>query len=189
MKAKYTTTAKPQVGGAVYRAPMGATVPTDATTPLSEDYKEMGYCDDSGITNSQETETYEIKAFGGDTVDSGIKSKTVSLKLKLIEALNVETLKAVYGSDNVTGDLESGIHVKINSKEVEESVWVVELILRDGTIKRIVAPDVKLSEIGDVVYKDDESVGYEITLKALPDENGDAQHEYMKKVDSDESDS
>lgn len=187
MKAKYTTTAKPKVGGAVYRAPLGTTLPTNATDTLDEAFKELGYCSDDGITSSQETETYEIKAFGGDTVDSGIKSKTVSLKTKLIEALNVDTLKAVYGSDNVTGDLETGIHVKINSKDAEESSWVVDLIMRGNVAKRIVVPDVKLSEIGEITYKDDESVGYEVTLKALPDENGDAQHEYIQKIGSDES--
>jgi len=189
MKAKYTTTAKPQVGGAVFRAPLGTELPTNATDTLNSAFEELGYCSDDGVTSSQSTETFENVAWGGDTVNSGIKSKTVSLKAKLIEALNVATLKAVYGEDNVTGDLDTGITVKVNSTDVEESSWVVDMIMRGGVVKRIVVPDVKLSEIGDVVYKDDESVGYEITLKALPDDDNQVQYEYIQKIDSDESDS
>lgn len=188
MNAKNTTTAKPKSGGAVYRAPIGTDLPTDAVTNLGDDYKELGYCSDDGLTNAIESESQDFKAWGGDVVDSQKTSTTVTLKLKLIEALNVETLKAVFGEENVSGSLDTGIHVKVNSKDVEESSWVVDMAMRDGAIKRIVIPDVKVSEISEIAYKHDEQVGYEVTLKALVDENGNYQDEYIIR-ESEESDS
>ena len=43
---------KPAVGGAVFVAPTGTTLPTDATTALGSAFKALGYCSDDGLTNS-----------------------------------------------------------------------------------------------------------------------------------------
>lgn len=37
------TTAKPKIGGAVYSAPLGTALPTDATTKLDDAFKALGY--------------------------------------------------------------------------------------------------------------------------------------------------
>lgn len=37
------TTGKPKVAGAVYRAPSGTALPTDASTALAAAYLDMGY--------------------------------------------------------------------------------------------------------------------------------------------------
>ena len=61
--------------------------------------------------------------------------------LTLIETLNEEVLKTVYGSDNVTTALEGkDITVAVNGGSDEESVYVFALILKDGALKRIVVP-------------------------------------------------
>ena len=91
----------------------------------------------------------------------------------------MDTLKAVYGDANVTGTLAQGITITANSKEVEESIWVIDMVLRNA-VKRIVIPNVAISEIGDIVYKDDEVTGYETTLLALSDASGNTHYEYIK---------
>lgn len=169
---------KPAVTGGIWRAPLGTPVPTDATTALNSAFKCLGYVSDSGATNGMETDTTEIKAWGGDTVYAGQNGKTVTWQATLIEILNVDVLKTVFGDDNVTGDLESGITIMVDNSEPSEGVVVIETILRDA-VKRVVLPDAKVTEVGDITYSDDEVVGYETTFTAMPDANGKSQYEYI----------
>lgn len=175
---------KPATGGAISRAPLGSDIPTDATTSLGADYVGLGYCSDDGLTNANSPESDEIKAWGGDTVLTPQTGKPDKFTVKLIEVLNANVLKAVYGDENVSGTLETGLTVKANSDEQQEAVWVADMVMRDGAVKRIVLPNAKITEIGDIVYKDDEAAGYELTLTAMPDSTGQTHYEYIEKEPS-----
>ena len=167
---KYVTNAKPKVGGAIYSAPTGTALPTDATSALNAAFKCLGYVSDDGIQNSDERKTDDIKAWGGDIINSVQKEKTDTFKYTLAEVLNVDVLKEVYGDANVTGTLDTGVVVKSNSTELKEHVIVIELVLRDNVLKRIVIPQGKVTEIGEIKYVDGDDVGYETTVTCFPDD-------------------
>lgn len=175
---------KPGLNGSVYRAVSGTSAPTDASTSLASAYKKLGYCSDAGLVNSNTPSSTTIKAWGGDTVLTLQEEKADTFKVTLIEVLNLEVLKAVYGSTNVSGSLSTGVTVTANSKEPEMGVWVVDMVLNGNTAKRVVIPNGKISEIGDISYTDSDAVGYEVTITALPDSSGNTHYEYMKQSSS-----
>lgn len=179
--ATNVTAGKPKVGGAIFRAPIGTTLPTDATTALDNAFVCLGYVSEDGLTNDNSPESEDIKAWGGDTVLTLQTSKEDTFGFTLIEALDIEVLKTIYGDTNVTGALTTGITVKANNKELDEYVWAIDMVLRGGALKRIVIPDGKVSEVGTITYADGEAVGYETTLGTSPDAQGNTHYEYIQK--------
>lgn len=182
MNSANVTASKPKVGGAIYVAPVGTTLPTDATTALANTFKELGYASEDGITNSNSPESDTIKAWGGDTVLTLLTSKDDTFSVTLIEVLNLEVLKLVYGDSNVTGDLTNGIAITANAQDLDEHVIVIDMVLKGGAVKRIVLPQAKVSEVGDITYSDSDAVGYETTLFCSADASGNTHYEYIQKT-------
>lgn len=174
------TTGKPKVGGAVFWAPLGSTIPTDTTTELDNAFVPLGYCSDDGVTNSSAPDTDTVKAWGGDTVLRPNSGRDDTFQFTMIEAKNTDVLKRVYNSDNVTGTLSTGVTVKVNSDDPEEGIWVIDMILRGNTAKRIVIPDGQVTDLDDITSNDGDPIGYGVTVSAAPDSDGNTHYEYLK---------
>ena len=183
MNTSNVTASKPKVGGAVFAAPVGTTLPTDATSALDAAFQELGYVSEDGVTNSNSPESETIKAWGGDTVLTLLTSKDDTYAFTLLEVLNLNVLKLIYGEENVTGSLAEGITITANSKDLEEHVVVIDMILRNNALKRVVIPLAKVSEVGDITYSDSDAVGYETTLFCAADNAGNTHYEYIKAAD------
>lgn len=180
--SSYVTAAKPMAGGAIFRAPKGSTAPTDCTTELDAAFKCLGYVSEDGVVNTNSPESEKVKAWGGDVVLNSQTEKNDTFKFTLIETLNDEVQKAIYGDSNVTGDLSTGMTLKSTSAEQVEAAWVIQMVLKDGAKKRIFIPQAMITEIGEIKYSDSEAVGYELTISATPDATGVAHYEFMKNA-------
>ena len=184
--ANNVSTGKPKITGAIFAAPVGTTLPTSALATLDSAFKELGYTSDDGFTMNMTKESTDIKAWGNDIVLSPQTEYSDGMSMKLIEVLNINTLQVVYGEDNVSGDLDTGLTVRANSKEAANYSWVVDIIMNGNTLKRIVVPIAKLKEMSEITYKDDEAVGFDCTFQAYPYANydGDTHREFIQKTSS-----
>lgn len=172
---------KPSTTGAIFVAPLGTAVPTDATTAKNVAFVEVGYISSDGVTNSSSMETTNIKAWGGDTVLTLSTSKTDTFTFTMIESDNINALKVAYGDANVTADANGNLKIEANNSVQANREFIIEMIEQDGYARRIVIPNAAVSSVGDIVYKDDSAIGYPITLTASLDSSNNTHYEYVQQ--------
>lgn len=177
--ATNVTAAKPKTGGGVYVGAYGSTAPIDASTALDAAFKCLGYVSEDGLSNANSISVSDVKAWGGDIVNSLLSEKTDTFSFKLIENLNSDVLKTVYGTANVSVN-DNDITITSKVEQPANFAWVFETVLNTSTVKRIYVPCAKITEIGEIVYKDDEPVGYEITITAYPNSTGMTHKEFIE---------
>lgn len=182
--AANVTVAKPKVSGAIYWCPLSETptIPADATTELDEKMKCLGYISEDGLTNGVDSDSTDIKGWGGVTVLKVRTSRDETFEYSLIEALSVEVLKHVYGPENVTGTLSAGVTIKHTSADLPRGVFVAEMAQTGGYVRRIVVPSGQVSNVDSVEYKADQAITYKTTLAAAPDAEGVTVYEYIAKA-------
>jgi hypothetical protein len=174
---------KPKATGAVFVAPAGTTIPTNATSALDAAFKGLGYVSEDGLVNSVETDTENVNAWGGDLVLVGQTNFMETFMVNLIET-NSEALKVYYGEDNVTVDGEN-ITITQNSSLLPNVIVVFELVLTGGRIKRIVVPNAQIVDrSGEITYVDGEAITYPALFQAFPDADGNSHTEYIAVVAS-----
>ena len=178
--ATNVSTGKPNISGGVYVAPLGTVIPASPTASLPVACVCLGYVSEDGLTNANDMEVNEIKAWGGMIVYRSLTSLNDTFKLALIESENVDVLKAVYGSANVTVEGSGDITVDIKAEDPEEKVFVFELALRGGRKKRIIVPDGAITARDEITYNDSDAIAYGITISAYPDANGSTHKEYLE---------
>lgn len=179
--AANVSTGKPAIGGAIFCAPVGSTLPTNASATLDAAFKALGYVSDDGLTNNNAPATDSVKAWGGDTVLTLQTDRPDTFAFTLIET-NEEVLKVVYGDENITVDNDGNVEVKATAEALAGHAWVIDMVLTgngESRAKRIVIPNGTVSDLGEITYKDDEEVGYAVTITDVPDSNGVYHYEYI----------
>lgn len=179
MDANNVSFGKPNADGAVFVAPKGTALPTDATTALAAAFKNLGFVHEDGLVNGTETDTESAMAWGGTKVLEEQTNFSENFTFSLIET-NVDTLKFYYGDDKVT-ETDGAITVHQSAKALEEVVLVFEIAMTGNRVKRIVVPRAKMADrSGEITYVDGEPIAYPINVSALP--NGEAQTTHSEYI-------
>jgi hypothetical protein len=186
--AANVSTGKPMASGAAFSAPTGTALPVDATTALAAAFKNIGYISDEGLTNAITTESESFKAWGGDIVGNAQTSFEDTFAFTALET-NLTVLKEYYGIDNAS-ESEGLRDVVHSSADLPYHAWVFQILLNGNRTRRIVIPDGKITERGELVYVDNVPIGYPITISArvftVPDGKIGTVREYEQAIPEEE---
>ncbi|UFQ15508.1 hypothetical protein J2N69_11175 [Streptomyces huasconensis] len=154
------------VTGAAYVAAPKSTLPTDATSNWDKAFTDIGWISDKGIAESNSADTTEIKAWqGGATVRKVISSSEMSFSFTAIETS--KTVLELYHKGSKVATTNGKHILEVKAPGPDRRTFGFDVI--DGTSHiRIVIPDGEVTETGDIAYKGDEAVAYELTITAYP---------------------
>lgn len=155
------------VTGAVFAAPAGTTLPTDAVSAINAAFVDVGYVSEEGVATATATETNDITAWqNGDIVRKVQTAHDFTVAFTMIET-NAKSLELYYG--NYTGG-PGGASAVVQVKGVQgyRGRFVINVIDDQEEI-RIVIPDGQVTERGDVTYVNGDAVSYPVTITCYPD--------------------
>lgn len=177
--ATNVTTGPGSVNGYIFAAPVGTPLPTATTDTLNSAFKDLGFVSEDGfkIGNSFNGGV-EVKEWRGNTVYNHPGSKSETASLTFIEALNIEMLKVIYGPNNVTVANDE-VHIAADADGAIPMSYVVDIEQRGGRLRRIVLPNATITSLGDIVFKNNEAVGYDVTFGLSLGANGTTHDEYI----------
>ncbi len=162
----------PKPGGAVYWAPLGTDLPTNAKDSLSDAFVNLGYVTSDGLTISDAEETNEIEAWGPETVMTSQSSYGVNATFNLLETSRVTVLQFVYGKDNVKVNEDGSLRWRNTGSQLPRGVLVVDTLQNNGgeqpRIHRHILGDCQfVDRSGDRTYNNTDAVSYPINMKAF----------------------
>lgn len=164
------------ITGGVRSAPVGTTAPTDPTSAYAAGWVEYGYVGEDGVEETFTADSTDIRAWQNGVLVRTVNSKTdATFKLMVIE-----TNKAILA------DFRPGSSVSTNTgittttvKPISPNPRAFAIDVVDGSYHtRKIIPRGEIVDRGAVVYKNDEAIGYEITIKAYPASDGTLYVEY-----------
>lgn len=165
-----------KVTGAIWVAPKGTTLPTDATTALAGTYKLLGFTSDAGVTISENDSSQDLIAWEGRTKVYNVKTEYYETVAFTPIQTNEDVFKLTYGSSNVTTSGTS-ITIKHKADTLDPVVIVIETSPRTGIVKRYCGT-FQLTSRGDITLDGTTFDMRELTFSSIPDTNGVHMFEY-----------
>ena len=177
MDASQVTVGAAKATGAIWVAPKGTSLPTDATTSLAGTWVLLGFTSDAGVTISESTNNNSIRAWEERTeVFTARTEYTENLSFMPIQC-NSDVAKLCWGSDKVTVGTGGALTVKHHGAEIDPVCIVIETTPRTGIVKRFTGT-FQLTTRGEQVMDGTQVDGRQLTFNAIADEYGVTMYEY-----------
>lgn len=158
------------ITGGVRTAPVGTTAPTTPTAAYAAGWLELGYISEDGVTENFTTDTTDIKAWqNGVTVRTVISESDVTFQFTVIETTLTAWELFYPGS---TFETATGVTTKtVKAPTPNPRAFAIDVV--DGSVHyRKIIPRGEVTERGEIVYVNDEPIGYNMTIKCYPDSAG-----------------
>lgn len=158
------------VTGAVSVGATSATAPTSTSSVLTG-FTDLGYIGDGGVTQALpgSGDTTPLHAWQNNAVVRTLRSATEdspTFNFVLLET-KLETIE-LYTGATVTAAVADGSYSFDNSTVRDHKSFVLDVV--DGAeLIRVYVPYGIVTEVGDVVYANQEAIGYEVTIEAERD--------------------
>jgi len=167
---------RPDSGGVFYRAPLGTTLPTNATTPLNALFVDHGWLGEEGVTISVNRDIKRHYAFGSDLVKTTQGQYDEQIKLSFLEC-DPDVFETVFGPGVTLGVDGSGnrtIQVNHRSKQLPRSAFVIHTV--DGNkVRRLVIQEGAVVDVGDISYVHTDVLKYSITVDCYKPASGNSE--------------
>lgn len=152
--------------GAISKAPLGTAAPTTAVSVLDAAYVDTGALSPDGIALAMPGpgDTTPIKIWQGDLTVRTLRATSEELPALTFTMLetNKGTVETYFGV-TVAQTATEGSFSYTGAAPVA-SVYTADIL--DGTkSKRFHIPRGMKAEVGDLVFKNDEAIGYEVTIE------------------------
>ena len=171
--------------GAIWVAPNGTTLPTDATTSLANTWKLLGFTSDAGVQISESSSNEAIRAWEGRTEVYNVKTEyTESVAFAPIQC-NSDVAEVMWGENMVTVGEDGSILAKHHGQTIEPICIVIETTPRENIVKRY-CMTAQLTERGELTMDGTQVDGRSLTFNALADEDGITMYEYTAFISDDE---
>ena len=177
MNAAQVTVGAAAATGAIFVAPKGTTLPTDATTALGSTFVLLGFTSDAGVQISEDGSTETIHAWEGRVAVYNVRTEyTESVSFTPIQC-NADVAKLTWGDDKVVVGSSGALTVKHHGGTLEPVVIAIETTPREDIVRRYVGT-FQLSERGEITLDGTQVDGRQLTFDAIPDANGVTMYEY-----------
>lgn len=158
--------------GAVYVGQPGATppAPTDAASAWASGWYDVGYIDDKGVTESYSDQTTDVIAWQTHLLIRRIISKSeATFKFTMLETKQT-TLELFHKSSTMS---QSGGVYQLSVVNPGSEIRAFGFDIIDGTKHtRIYVPTGEVTQRGNVDYKANGAIAYEVTVTAYPNSSG-----------------
>ena len=176
--------AEPLATGSLYVAPLGTAKPANVSTAMTTPWIGLGHNGEDGFTETQDRTIYKKKNFGDATVKILQTDYVHTFRFTLLESLNAEVLKVVYGANNVTvtaavpGAAGNRIEVKKNPIKLPKLTWCIDTTDSElHAFYRNYVPLGQVTTVSDVTIVHTDTIAYELEIEAFPDTSGN--HVYL----------
>lgn len=170
------------VTGAIFWAPAGTALPTDATTALASGFKNLGYVGSDGITPSRDVSTDNITDMNGATLRTVQTDFAKTYSAPMLQVRNVDLLQSVFGASNVTvtaATSTAGRRVAVvdRGRVADRGVMVIETF--DGLGKqRRVLPSAQPTSVEEGALVGTTVQQFTLTWSTYPDGSGAYEYRY-----------